>query len=616
MEETDVIIVGAGPSGLALAVALAHYNVKSIILEKNADICEDPRAIAISGDTPRITELLGISSDALQSIAQVMPEIHFHNGAFTNQSFYSIDHNVDWLEQTIAPGIVILQPRLEIAFRNLLKTLESTELRTQCTVSAIEEIAGGIQIQYERPDGSVTNLKGRFLVGADGKRGYVRKSYLESKGIEQVSGIYQYEATWIAANLYITLPTPTSHPDFPLWKLGYHPEELWNIFWPPGFHFCRHPLMPVATGRFGPENEKHWRFEYELPPNFLPPDLEQHLDEQMRPHLTLPGSRFSRNGITTKKPVIFPKDCVQILRLGPANFSQKVVNRWFHNNVMLIGDAAHVFPPFGAQGIANGIRDALGLSWRLNLLCNANHSPQLVDRDALLESWSRERRKGVDDSSILTAGNGSVLLGKSWVSVLAMRVMGNILKWVPSIRDSLLRQQFTDASGYVGVQGGFFLSEDQGGGRKAAQIYVKKAKGDIMLSDRLVWESKAPLTLLLLRTPSTEEALDIDQVLKDVSLPRSFLAQQPLHYCHHDELHDKNESVLSTTKFSAATANDLNEAGISVLHLYDVAGFRNRFHRATMFVLLRQDFIIFSQAQTTSQLVGQINQAVTKLAQL
>ncbi|KAF5006974.1 hypothetical protein F66182_15780, partial [Fusarium sp. NRRL 66182] len=70
MEQTDVIIVGAGPSGLALALALNHYNVKSIILEQNLEICNDPRAIAIAGDAQRIIELLGVTQEKLHSIGQ------------------------------------------------------------------------------------------------------------------------------------------------------------------------------------------------------------------------------------------------------------------------------------------------------------------------------------------------------------------------------------------------------------------------------------------------------------------------------------------------------------------------------------------------------------------
>jgi hypothetical protein len=47
----------------------------------------------------------------------------------------------------------------------------------------------------------------------------------------------EYSGTWIAANLKISMPTPKSHPDFPLWDCGYTEEEIFDLFWPPGFQY-------------------------------------------------------------------------------------------------------------------------------------------------------------------------------------------------------------------------------------------------------------------------------------------------------------------------------------------------------------------------------------------
>lgn len=87
MANTDVIIVGAGPSGLALAIALAARKIKvsftlylltsrhtkgnkSIVLEKNYEICTDPRAIAMAGDSLRIANLLGVNRSLLEEMGQ------------------------------------------------------------------------------------------------------------------------------------------------------------------------------------------------------------------------------------------------------------------------------------------------------------------------------------------------------------------------------------------------------------------------------------------------------------------------------------------------------------------------------------------------------------------
>ncbi|KAF5555120.1 FAD NAD(P)-binding domain-containing protein [Fusarium mexicanum] len=570
MDSTDVIIVGAGPSGLALATALSDQRIKSVLLEKNYEICEDPRAIAVSGDAPRIINLLGINPFKMEKIGQTMTGIHFHQNLFSSKPFASIDHERDWLEQAQAPGTVLLQPELEKDFRNSIQASEYAELRLGSTVVGIREVPDGIMASYRRNDGKVLEIQGKYLVGADGKRGYVRKEYLEAKGIQQLPGLYTYEATWIAANLRITLPTPVSHPSFPLWKLGYQPEQLWDIFWPGGFHFCTHPTMPIAAGRFGPRHEKSWRFEYELPSGFLPDDCIKHLEEQMTSHLTIQGELLS--------------------------FSQKVVNRWFHGNVSVIGDAAHVFPPFGAQGIACGLRDAL------------------AHRDYLLEGWSRERRKGVDDSSILTARTGNVLMSKSRFLVQLLRITSGGLDLLPSFRDKLLSSVFDDRVGYRGVDGGFFL-ESQGGGMKTAQVCVRTTDKLAQLSDEIFWAQGGLLTLLLLCHPSGEEASALESALEEAKLPPWLLSEHILEFCADEKLGNMKSTLgFKTKKLCLGTTEDtVRTMGQPLLPHYNPASFRARFGATTRYALIRPDLIIFSRAESAEQLGSQLHSAFAML---
>lgn len=83
-----------------------------------------------------------------------------------------------------------------------------------------------------------------------------------------------------------------------------------------------------------------------------------------------------------------------------------MVNRWFCRRTLLIGDAAHVFPPFGGQRIASGIRDAQALAWRLALLSQINATASVQDK--FLAGWANERRQMVDHAARLTRVNGSI----------------------------------------------------------------------------------------------------------------------------------------------------------------------------------------------------------------
>lgn len=73
---------------------------------------------------------------------------------------------------------------------------------------------------------------------------------------------FGYEAVWVALNWRLTLPTPKSHPKFPLWELGYTPEEVYDLFFPPYFNFICDPARPAVCGRFGLAEDRLWRFEF------------------------------------------------------------------------------------------------------------------------------------------------------------------------------------------------------------------------------------------------------------------------------------------------------------------------------------------------------------------
>lgn len=129
-----MVITGGGPSGLALSVALSHQHIKNIVLELNDEICEDPRAIAVTGDTSRILRLLGVTDDDLSKIGQgsspklsyscsevnaklicgpqVLSHLEFHHGAITDPPFLTMDNARDWLGQAMPLGVMIFQPKL------------------------------------------------------------------------------------------------------------------------------------------------------------------------------------------------------------------------------------------------------------------------------------------------------------------------------------------------------------------------------------------------------------------------------------------------------------------------------------------------------------------------
>ena len=272
MEESEVVIVGAGPSGLFVALLLARYEVRSIILEKEWEIVQDPRSIVMVGDAVRTVESMGLGQ-ALADASQLHQQLKFHLDSSKNAEYLAFPQDVDLLEQTL-PGVLFMaQPRLEKALREAIRTSQYCELKVGCQVTDRQETENGVVVDYvgarrecsaPEIEQAPRRIRAQWLVGADGKKGIVRKRFLEPHGITQQAGRYAYEATWIAANLQISLPTAETHPELPVWKLGMSPEQVYDIFWPKDWHLVTHPKEAVAAGRFGPPQERLWRHEFEL----------------------------------------------------------------------------------------------------------------------------------------------------------------------------------------------------------------------------------------------------------------------------------------------------------------------------------------------------------------
>jgi len=324
----------------------------------------------------------------------------------------------------------------------------------------------GTMVTYRHME-ELVQIPATWLIGADGKRGAVRKTYLEKTAdIRQVYDAYRYEGTWVAANLKLTLPTPESHPDLATWKLGMTAEEVYDLFWPQGWHFCSPPGKPTASGRFGPHEARMWRHEFEER-DCTEEESVNLLWDHLTPMIT---HTTDSQGVSFGESVTFPFDCIEILRCRPFTFTHKIVNKWFHGRNILIGDAAHVFPPFGGQGIASGVRDAHQLAWRLALLEKLPQKPpHVIDR--VLSAWARERTHSVHDAVALTKANGMLAnTCGAWFMASIMSMLRKASTFCgPSWKLRFDPQLAAEYHGYQHVVGGFFLPA-HGGGRRIPQL--------------------------------------------------------------------------------------------------------------------------------------------------
>lgn len=204
---TDVIIIGCGPTGAMLSAHLGLLNVANICLDKELGITEDPRGIALDEDGIRALQSIGIYDKIHTEIGQCMGRFNFIGGVHNDlgrKPFMALDYGTSEGGSGHVGFICHKQPVLEKHIRGVLSELSASQLREGCTLTNIVEDEDWVYATYLDPDQAEHTIRGRFLVGADGKTGFVRKKYLEPKGIimEQASA-YVYFQNMFKARLSI-----------------------------------------------------------------------------------------------------------------------------------------------------------------------------------------------------------------------------------------------------------------------------------------------------------------------------------------------------------------------------------------------------------------------------
>ncbi|KIX10084.1 uncharacterized protein Z518_01165 [Rhinocladiella mackenziei CBS 650.93] len=470
MESTDVIICGCGPTGALLSALLGQMSVQNVVLEKEKEIVTDPRGIALDEDGIRILQGLGIYDKIYTEIGTTIGWVYFTSGKHGLKTKPFMRMNLSSTEGGTGHPAAIChkQPAMEKNIRLTASRCSCSQLRLGSTIVAIEEDRDWVRAKYVDDNGQTKWIRGKFLVGADGKTGFTRKHYLEAKGVllETVAG-YHYQETWVALNWHMDLPTPESHPDFPLWKLGYTPQQVYDTFFPHGFRFIGNPDRPSVCGSFGHRDERLWRFEFVVEEGEDPQAMacSEKTMQIIVPYLTHPGSIYG-----LKDPVQYPADCIHVLRSRPFTFSARSCNKWAVGRVILCGDSAHVMPPFGGQGIVSGFRDASGVAWRLALTCRPNFDR---NHESLFTGWYLERKQQLDRSLAATVVNGNFTTARNPVKIFIRDWVLWFMQLIPSVRHKLeLGPRAEGMIKYKWAPGMAFLP-DLGGGLSLPQVYCR-----------------------------------------------------------------------------------------------------------------------------------------------
>ncbi|KAM5527617.1 putative monooxygenase [Fusarium oxysporum f. sp. phaseoli] len=475
-ETTGIIVCGCGPTGAMVSVLLSQYSIPHVILEKDPEVNADPRGIALDEDGIRYLQACGIYDKIFTDIGQCMNNFRFIGKTHTDLSkepFLMMNYSTTE-GGTGHPGFMChKQPCIEKHLRSRITALGTAGIRLGATVNSITEDKDWVYARYTDKLNQSRIVRARFLVGADGKTGFTRKQYLEPQGVTMDQALdVPYEQDWVALNWRISLPTPRTHPDFPLWEKGYTPQQIYDAFFPTDFRFLCNPVRAAVCGRFGLNSDRLWRFEFVVLAGENPTEMakEDQVAAVVYPYITHPGSRYDIN----TKSITYPLDCIEVLRCRPFRFSARSCNKWSLGRVVLCGDAAHVFPPFGGQGIASAFRDAISLVWRLRIAIDGSARPNEVDYQKLLQGWYSERKQQLDKSLRSTVENGEYVTQSNSFKVFLRDCYFYLMQLVPSWkhwlqlgnrRDGMVRYQWEEGTGMA------FLPK-LGGGVNFPQVYA------------------------------------------------------------------------------------------------------------------------------------------------
>ncbi|KAJ3466376.1 hypothetical protein MRS44_007034 [Fusarium solani] len=462
LETTDIIVCGCGPTGAMVSVLLSQYSIPHVVLEKDCEVNADPRGIALDEDGIRCLQACGIYDKIFTEIGQCMGNFRFigkvHHD-LSRKPFMMMNYSTTE-GGTGHPGFMChKQPCVEKHLRSQITTLGVAKMHLGARVTSIWEDQDWVYAGYTDTSNQSRTIRGKFLIGADGKTGFTRKKYLEPQGITLDQAMEMpYEEEWVALNWRISLPTPDTHPDFPSGRRGIRPSKSTMSSSPLTSDSCAIIL---------------WRFEFVVLPDEDSGEMAKpdQIAKVVYPYITHPGSRY---GLKAKQ-VMYPLDCVEVLRCRPFRFSARSCNKWALGRVVLCGDAAHVFPPFGGQGIASAFRDAISLVWRLRIAANDSaRGREMPDYQKLLRGWYSERKQQLDKSLRSTVENGDYVTESSIVKVFLRDWYLWLIQVVPSWknwlqlgnrRDGMVRYQWQEGVGMA------FLHK-LGGGRNFPQVYA------------------------------------------------------------------------------------------------------------------------------------------------
>lgn len=372
-ENADVLIVGAGPTGLTMACELLRHGITPRIIDKALAPTNKSKAFAIHARTLELLDNMGIAETFLNhgNICNAF-DMYDRGESLVNAKFDNIESKYPF-------ALMLAQSNTEKFLHEHLLTY-GVEVERNTELLRIKQNDDGVVATIKNQYGSRENLNFKYLVGCDGAHSVIRHQLkFEFKGAP-------YPNYWLLADCNIDWEYPTFHL---------------SIF-----------IHPTGVTAYFPLREDRGRLMFEL--EDAPVEEEMALPVIDDVHRLMEERGIKHKGISDPNWLAYFK------------LHHRMVDKYSEGRVFLCGDAAHIHSPIGGQGMNTGMQDAYNLAWKMALVLKGN-SPE-----SLLNSYNTERHKiGKEVVGLTDTATKIATIHNPVISVIRNKMIGLVSKITP-----------------------------------------------------------------------------------------------------------------------------------------------------------------------------------------
>jgi 3-(3-hydroxy-phenyl)propionate hydroxylase len=376
----DILIIGAGPTGLTLANLLGRAGVDTILVERNELTVQAPRAVSIDDESLRTVQACGLIDEVLADVAMDYGSHYFSTAGINFARVEPTTREFGYPRRS-----AFMQPDFEATMRKGLQRYPSVRQFFQHAFEAVSEDDDGITVDVKTPTGAVIKIRAKYLAACDGARSALRKII----GSELQGSTYPEK--WLIVDMEDT-------------KERFRQTRV----------LCN-PARPSICLP-GPNGKRRYEFMMH----------EGESDEEIA----------SPESVAKLLAVYGPDESATIVRRQVYAFHARVCDTWNTKRIYLAGDAAHLSPPFAGQGMNSGVRDAHALSWRFATIAKGELGPRV------LESYQSERGPHAWSLIDLAINIGRVMMPTSPFQAWLVQAAFRLMRFVPKMQNYFAQMRF------------------------------------------------------------------------------------------------------------------------------------------------------------------------------